>query len=152
MQQETVNELVALIGSVITGIIRTDDKISSMKLIRQEQAMGEFLRGASKLYKGDPGVEPVVSALMKRQDRKAAKEPIEQSDLTDEQIMAKLSTLDDMLSEEEKNFKPFLFNLAEQVVKASASGGFLGIGRRSNAPEMAFLNKMRQAMNMPSEA
>jgi len=66
MQQETINDLVTLIGAVITGIIRSDDKISSMKLIRQEQAMGEFLRGASKLYKGDPGVDPVVSALMKR--------------------------------------------------------------------------------------
>jgi hypothetical protein len=148
MQQEKVNDLVVLIGAVITGIIRSDNKISSMKIIRQEQAMGEYLRGAVKLYKGDPGVDPVVSALMKRQDRKDAKKPVEQPELTDDQIMAHLAALDDVLAEEEKNFKPFLFNLAEQVVKASASAGFLGIGRHSNEKEKAFLARMQQAMNM----
>lgn len=148
MQQETINDLVALIGSVITGIIRSDDKVSSMKLIRQEQAMGEYLRGAAKLYKGDAGVDPVVNALMKRQDRKEARQPIEQPDLTDEEIMAQLSVLDDVLGENEMNFKPFLFNLAEQVVKASASSGFFGIGRQSNDKEKAFLERMKQAMKL----
>lgn len=148
MQQETINDLVTLIGAVITGIIRSDDKISSMKLVRQEQAMGEFLRGANKLYKGDPGVEPVVSALMKRQDRKEAKQPLDQPDLTDDQIMAQISALDEVLGEDEKNFKPFLINLTEQVVKASASSGFLGIGRHTNEKETAFLNRMKQAMNL----
>jgi hypothetical protein len=147
MQQETINDLVTLIGAVITGIIRSDDKISSMKLIRQEQAMGEYLRGASKLYKGDPGVDPVVSALMKRQNRKEAQQPLDQPDMTDDQIVAQISALDEVLSEEEKNFKPFLINLAEQVVKASASAGFFGIGRRSNEKETAFLNRLKQAMN-----
>lgn len=111
--------------------------------------MGEFLRGATKLYKGDPGVEPVVKALMKRQDKKEAKKPVEQPDLTDDEIMAQLAALDEVLAEDEKNFKPFLFNLADQVVKASASRGFLGIGRRSNEKEKAFLDRMQQAMNMP---
>jgi hypothetical protein len=152
MQQETLNDLVALIGSVITGIIRSDDTISSMKLLRQEKAMGEFLRGASKLYKGDPGVDPVVSALMKRQDRKDSKKPIDQPDLTDKEILTQLSALDEVLAEDEKNFKPFLLNLAEQVVKASASSGFLGIGRTSNDKEMAFFNKMKQAMNVSHQA
>jgi len=62
--------------------------------------------------------------------------------------VAQLSALDEVLGEDEKNFKPFLFNLAEQVVKASASAGFLGIGKRSNEKEMAFLNRMKQAMNL----
>jgi hypothetical protein len=148
MQQEKVEELVALIGAVITGVIRSEEKFSSVKLIRQEQAMGEFLRGAKKLYKDDAGVEPVVNALMKRQDRSEGKKPVEQPDLTDEQIMAQLSALDTTLDDNEKNFKRFIFNLAEQVVKASASSGFLGIGRQHNDREKAFLEKMRVAMKL----
>jgi len=62
--------------------------------------------------------------------------------------MAQLSALDEVLGEDEKNFKTFLINLAEQVVKASASAGFLGIGRQTNEKETAFLNRMKQAMKL----
>jgi hypothetical protein len=89
---------------------------------------------------------------MKRQDRKDSKKPIDQPDLTDKEILTQLSALDEVLAEDEKNFKPFLLNLAEQVVKASASSGFLGIGRTSNDKEMAFFNKMKQAMNVSHQA
>lgn len=38
--------------------------------------------------------------------------------------------------------------VAEQIVKASASAGFLGIGKSSNEKELAFLNKLKSAMKM----
>jgi hypothetical protein len=148
MQQQTVNELVMLIGAVTTGIIRSSDTFSSIKLVRQEQAMGNALRDAMKRYKGDAGVEPVINALMQRQDRKEAKQPIEQPDLTDDEIMAQLAALDEGLADNEKSFKPFLIEIAEQVVKASASAGFLGIGKHTNEKETAFLNKMKASMKM----
>lgn len=148
MQQEKVSQLVMLIGAVMTGIIRSSDTLSSFKLVRQEQAMGNALRTAMKRYKGDASVEPVINALMQKQDRKEARTPIEQPDLTDDEIMALLTALNDVLAENEKSFKPFLIEIAEQVVKASASAGFLGIGRHGNEKETAFLHKMRTAMSV----
>lgn len=148
MQQDTVNKLVMLIGAVTTGIIRSSDKLSSIKLVRQEQAMGRALRDAMKHYKGDAGVEPVINALMQKQDRKEASQPIQQPDLTDDEIMAHLAVLDDVLAENEKSFKPFLIEIAGQVVQASASAGFLGIGKHTNEKETALLNRMKQAMRI----
>lgn len=148
MQQEKVYELVMLIGAVTIGIIRSSDKLSSLKLVRQEQAMGNALRDAMKRYKGDAGVEPVINALMQKQDRKEARQSIEQPDLTDDEIMAHLAALDGLLDENEMSFKPFLLEIAEQVVKASASAGFLGIGRSTNEKETAFLNRTKQAMKL----
>lgn len=148
MQQEKVNELVMLIGAVTTGIIRSSDKLSSFKLMRQEQAMGNALRDAMKRYKGDAGVEPVINALMQKQDRKESRQPIDQPDLTDDEIMLHLAALDALLAENEKSFKPFLIEIAEQIVKASASAGFLGIGKHTNEKEMVFLNNMKSAMKL----
>lgn len=148
MQQEKVNELVMLIGAVTTGIIRSSEKLSSLKIVRQEQAMGNALRDAMKRYKGDAGVEPVINALMQKQDRSAAKQPIAEAELTDDEIMAHLSALDELLDENEKSFKSFLIEIAGQIVKASASAGFLGIGRSTNENEITFLNRVKQAMRM----
>lgn len=148
MQQETVGELVMLIGAVTTGILRSSEKLSSFKIVRQEQAMGNALRDAMKRYKGDAGVEPVVQALLKKQPHSEAKQAVESPDLTDDEIMARLAALDELLTDDEKSFKPFLMEIAEQIVKASASAGFLGIGKSSNERELAFLNKLKSAMKM----
>lgn len=110
--------------------------------------MGNALRDAMKRYKGDAGVEPVVQALLKKQPRSEAKQAVESPDLTDDEIMARLAALDELLTDDEKSFKPFLMEIAEQIVKASASAGFLGIGKSSNERELAFLNKLKSAMKM----
>lgn len=146
LAKQQVDQLVEITRLTVAVILKADPKPGPIKTIRTMVAAGGYAQRAGDLFRSSPVIRLVIDTLESANTDQLANTPA-----TREQLFNALPTIDVILGKtpEADNFRIFLYELAQTVVRA-AGQGFLGLGKRSTDEEQTLLEDLKKGLNIDS--
>ena len=144
LAKQQVDQLVEITRLTVAVILKADPKPGLIKTLRTMLAAGNYAQHAGDLFRSSPVIRLVIDTL-----ENASADQLAHTPATRDQLFNALPTIDVILGKtpDAKNFRIFLYELAQAIVRA-AGQGFLGLGKRSTDEELALLEDLKKGLNI----
>lgn len=136
LSPEQLAHLVALPKMIVSAMMGADNASGPMKIFRELVAGANAVQAAINEYAHSPAVVQVLENINITDD-----DPIISQIITPELVFTYLPAIDSILGPQARDYKIFLYELAEKVASASGSGRF-GAGPKVSANEADFLDAL----------
>jgi len=113
------------------------DRTGPIAYFREIMAAGRYLYDARRTYRDNALIQELFAHTESRE--------VEEGEVTQEKLLARIDEVGRILRDDDegREFKRFLVELAERVVRASGQGLF---GRRLSEQETQFLDELRHRL------